>query len=91
MTRLDFRAFGWKKLTSLLRGFLDLSAGSQVCEGANHACGFTGRKHVVPKGLSSDGRFMTHIAQPHPQKLAQLLATLFAQQGEEVALSDLEM
>lgn len=76
---LHFCQFGeaWKKPTTLLAAFVDLSSVCKQCQGTFQKCSHSGRRHIPLKGLAPDGRFMTLIAQPYPFQLVAHLADIF--------------
>ena len=77
---LDFCMYGqnWKKPTRLVYNFLDLSPLSKRCKSASHVCSRTSRPHIPLKGLADNGKFMTLVAQPYPELLAEAFASLLA-------------
>ena len=72
----DFCQFGerWKKPTSILYNFLDLSPVNKQCDTHYGFCSRTSRPHVRLAGTDHDGVFLTLRAQPYPDALAVLVS-----------------
>ena len=77
---LDFCQFGerWKKPTTLLYNFLDLSDLNRQCQSKHGICSRTSRPHVRLAGVDQAGVFMTLRAQPYPFPMVALVSKLVA-------------
>ena len=72
-----FCCFGtpWRKATGLLEwNFPTLALCIKQCSTKQGRCQFTGERHLTLSGQDSCGRWLTHIAQPYPRLLCQLIA-----------------
>jgi hypothetical protein len=78
---VDFCAFGkpWRKRTRFVYFGLQLDhLQSHVCQGSKRGfCAFTEQPHIPLMGVSSNGQFMTKIAEPYPHQLCKVLARAF--------------
>ena len=81
MTTVEFCMFGtpWRKSTSILGGFLELSSLSKFrCHGAKRGiCARMGCRHLELSGKAPCGTFWTKIAEPYPKQFGKQLAQCF--------------
>lgn len=77
---LHYCQFGelWKKPTSLMHNYVDLSAVGVQCNTQQGLCSRTGRKHIPLSGVDANGCFMTLRAQPYPFAFCKQVATIVA-------------
>ena len=69
----------WRKRTGFVYFGLQLDhLQSHVCQGSKRGfCAFTEQPHIPLMGVSSNGQFMTKIAEPYPHQLCRVLARAF--------------
>ena len=79
--QVEYCSFGmpWKKSTLFVAVHLVLHTLEPYrCIGAKRGlCNYSGHAHVPLAGQLPDGRWMTHVAEPYPNKLCTVLAGCF--------------
>lgn len=68
----------WKKPTTLMYNFLDLSSLHRKCNTVKGVCSHTHRQHIVLAGRDSSGQYLTLRAQPYPHALVTAFGHLVA-------------
>ncbi len=66
----------WRKRTQVLFSHVDLRSSCRKCTGTRGWCSKSGERHCQLQG-SSNGRFLTLIAQPYPTNWCNRLSTAF--------------
>lgn len=75
LQRLDYCQYHmpWKKATGIMFSGVDLHPVFRICSGTKGRCNSTGKHHLVLEGKDSDGKWLTHRAQPYPPQLCSEL------------------
>lgn len=90
----EFCMFGtkWRKSTAFAAALVDLSVFSRFrCLGSKRGlCKRTNLPHIHLCGQTASGQWMTHIAEPYPHKLCQVVALAFAEFEAQVRANKFE-
>ena len=75
LQRLDYCQYHmpWKKATGIMFSGVDLHPVFRICSGTKGRCNSTGKHHLILEGKDSDGKWLTHRAQPYPPQLCSEL------------------
>lgn len=75
LQRLDYCQYHmpWKKATGIMFSGVDFHPVFRTCSGTNGRCNSTGKHHLILEGKDSDGKWLTHRAQPYPPRLCSEL------------------